>query len=564
MLRGLLFCNYFGAMKTDDGVERNDGMLERWVAPLAFFCLCILAMCGGGCNKSGNPAQSGSNQQPATSNLQPTALRLHWLGMKRLALDTTAANFVSLWNMPESVKLKNQSLDKLAVVLNAQLALVAPKSDTGGTRNTNSLRLLLDDLTDFESYVEISTNQEVAFAIRIDDTHAALWRTNLETTGPLTTDHGLQIARQGEWTLLGMATGTNALLADFTARIQRSGTPAPAIASITPSGSARGSSASAALQSSWLEADLDLALLSELFHAPTLQRSNAPTLPTLSLVVGSSAALVSTRAEVNFPRPLPLQLEPWNVPTNLIGWPLTSLTAVRGFAPWLASLEAWNGLRIGSPPNQFFCWASGGIPMNTFFVAPQAGASNQVSRITDLVIEKGAPWFATHDDAILARSGTFNGLEWKGLPILTPFLRSIETNGVSLVFGGLFPPEPPPAGQLPPDLLQHLREQKDLVFYNWEFTGPRLEQEFYIGQSIRLVTKHAQLPVDTATLPWLKAVEQRLGPSVTEITQTGPARLQLRCSSSIGLTATELQLLVDWLESTNFPRGLRSFEKAAE
>ena len=539
--------------------------MERWVALLALFCLCLLALCGGGCNKSGNPAQSGSNQQPATSNQQPTTLRLHWLGMKRLALDTTAANFVSLWNMPESVKLKNQTLDKLAVVLNAQLALVATKSDTGGTRNTNSLRLLLDDLTDFESYVEISTNQEVAFAIHLDDTHAALWRTNLETTGPLTTDHlGLQLARSGGWTLIGMATGTNALLADFTARIQRSGTPAPAAASIPPPVATRGSATTTALQSSWLEADLDLALLSDLFHAPTLPRSHAPTLPSLSLVVGSSAALVSTRAEVNFPKPLPLQIEPWNIPTNLIGWPLTSLTAVRGFGPWLASLEAWSELKIGPPPNQFICWASGGIPMNTFFVAPQAGASNQVSRITDLVIEKGAPWFATHEDAILARSGRFNGLEWKGVPFLTPFLRSTETNGVSLVFGGLFNPAPPPEGQLPPNLLQHLREQKDLVFYNWELTGPRLEEEIYIGQSIRVVTKHAQLPVDTATLPWLKALEQRLGPSITEVTQIGPARLQLRCSSSIGLTATELQLLVDWLESPNFPRGLRSFEKAAE
>src|SRR5437870_1879974 len=86
----------------------------------------------------------------------------------------------------------------------------------------------------------------------------------------------------------------------------------------------------------------------------------------------------------------------------------------QGFAIWLACLKAWKDLQIGDPPNQFYVWALQGIVIQTYFAAPQPDASNQVSKVTDLVLQKGADFFATNDLAEFQRSKTFHGLEWKG------------------------------------------------------------------------------------------------------------------------------------------------------
>ena len=56
-----------------------------------------------------------------------------------------------------------------------------------------------------------------------------------------------------------------------------------------------------------------------------------------------------TRAELDFPEPLPLEMEAWNIPTNLIHDPLIGFAAVRGIRPWLKSFKLWQ------EPNQEAC-----------------------------------------------------------------------------------------------------------------------------------------------------------------------------------------------------------------
>jgi hypothetical protein len=79
-----------------------------------------------------------------------------------------------------------------------------------------------------------------------------------------------------------------------------------------------------------------------------------------------------------------------------------------------------------------------------------------------------------------------------------------------------------------------------------------------MGQFARVVLELAQLPANSASLAWLRAASHQLAFSATEVTQTGPNQLSINRRSSVGFTALELNLLADWLESPEFPRGLYS------
>ena len=60
-------------------------------------------------------------------------------------------------------------------------------------------------------------------------------------------------------------------------------------------------------------------------------------------------------------------------------------------------------------------------------------------------------------------------------------------------------------------------------------------------------------------MAWFRAAASKLGNCVTTITKTGPDQLSFARTSSAGFTAVEFNLLADWLESPQFPRGLHTF-----
>ncbi|MGD0615940.1 MAG: hypothetical protein ABSA69_10920, partial [Verrucomicrobiota bacterium] len=349
--------------------------------------------------------------------------------------------------------------------------------------------------------------------------------------------NSIELSRVGEWTVLGAATGQNPLLAELVSRIRRD--PAPF-----------GSGAS----NDWLQASVDLPR----FAAALSTHCNlGGDWPRISLQVAGEGTNVHTRGELDFSTLPPIELDQWNVPISIMAGPLASVTAVRGFKSWLGSLQAWNGLHIGPPPNQLFLWTLMGRGWNSYGAAPLQDASNEVYKLTDLVLQKGGPWFATNDLAKFARSERFNGLEWRGNPWLWPSLQSLTITNGNFVFGGLFlnqPTAPPPAGYFDTVLAG-----TNLLYYDRELTGPRLPQWLYVGQFARFVSGIPQMPFKAASLEWLRVAGPRLGPSVTRITKTGAATLSFDRVSSIGFTAVELHLLADWLESSQFPVGLHTF-----
>jgi hypothetical protein len=529
----------------------------------------LIGTLGGGCKKS-TPAPLVLHPPPVE-----TVVAVHWLGKQRLVGDTNAAFLMGVWNLAESKTLEGQTLDRLAIGL-----LATNEVRVGKSNDTNPpaalagssalLRPLLEDLLQQESFIEVrqTTNLpgDLTFAIRLNEARARLWETNLATvveglTGtkvspapgrtnswqvrfsvraPQSTNNiprALELARAGEWTVIGLGHRTNVLTPDLLESVRQGGLAAESL-----------------LEAVWLHADVDLRRLAS---ALLLDVSLPADLPRLTVDVRGDGQNLRTHGQFNFPQPLSADLAPWNIPTNLMHEPLCSFTAIRGLGHWLSTWKRWADLQLDTPPDQLCFWAQSGLPFFSFCAAPLPDASNVVSRITDRLVEKGTSGVDTNVAGYFTRATNFNGVVWAGLPVTDPFLRSTSATGGDVAFLG-FTPDVMTNQAAPPALLLQAFSATNMVAYDWEITGPRVAQWIFMGQLLRVLSHHAQLPPKSAGIVWLLALENQLGNSITALTRTGPTQLTFTRRSSIGFTAIELHLLVDWLESPRFPYGLHT------
>jgi hypothetical protein len=482
-------------------------------------------------------------------------LQLHWQGKHRLATNKEAVDFMSIWNLPESQKLEQQTLDKLAAWAAGRGAENrGQRSEVRGQQtlpeSTNQpqpsvaslplslapLRGLLEDLLNEESYLEVrqsDTNQPatVLLAIRLPEARAAVWQTNLPA---LNAHWSVESRRSGEWTMVDAGANGKTLISDFVARIQRE------------------HNASGLSQTKdWMEVKANLSRVAA--EIGLALPAAVSTLPSLSLAVNGNGTVVRTIATLDFPKRLELELEPWLVPTNLIHSPLASFDAIRGIGPWLSGLKAWTRLGIGAAPNQFYLWAQQSFPFHAFCAAP--AQSNWISRLNERLLTDGNAWMSQNAMGNLVAAT--NGVVWKNTPFMTPYLQAAEAGGREFVFGGLAP-NPETNQPPPPALLDAFLGRTNLVAYEWELTSSRMEAWIYVGQLLRVIFHQAQLPAKSAGIGWIKAAAPKLGMCATVLTQTSPQQLTLVRNSSVGLSALELHLLMDWLESPQFPYGLHT------
>jgi hypothetical protein len=515
-----------------------------------------------GCRKSESPenppastvTNSSATAMPAAVKGEAVA-RLYWVGKRRLAADTNSTDLMAIWNVPEGLKLEEQTLDKIST---APWRLLNRPADASASA---ALRPLVEDLLQEEFYLEVrgETNQPMSavLAIRVSDERAGLWQTNLGSalqslTGiqPIPRDRKssgwalkkqdppkvIELTRAGHWTLIGVADASNDLVAMIGDRIQKTKAPYDLATNY------------------WLNAEIDLPRLAKVF-APGWKYLSY--VPKLTATATGDGKYVRTRGELNFSIPLNLQPEPWNFPTNLFHGDPSVFTAIRGIKSWLESSSAWKNWVGGPAPNQLFLWGVPGLPAQIYLAIPSDDPTNRVEQLSTQLLEKSPSWFITNDIAGFERSKQFHGVTWKGVPYLYPFVRSVDTNGSGHILAGTVLV----VGDDTPPILEVMKgysEHSNQVYYDREFTGGQIEQWLFISQYVRHVTKKAQLPAQSAGLLWLKAIVPVTGSSGTDILLTGPSQLSFTRISGSGFTAVELNLIADWLESPQFPFGLYS------
>ncbi|MEJ0089550.1 MAG: hypothetical protein WDM80_07375 [Limisphaerales bacterium] len=556
-------------------------------ATLVLFTVLLLAS-GSGCKKNKSVAPSSL----PTALSPDTAASIHWLGKHELGYEATAFFFMRIWNLPQAVQLEKQTLTKLATTPGQWL----PNGTHLTTDVVKPLWMLLNDLVQQESYLEIraATNSVAAtpsspglavvgevgretsqlstlnsqpsftFAIRLNPAQTESWLTNLPAVlQPLTgarvlnnpMDHTwslkttnvlnvIRLAHVGEWTVLSAGPEQNSLAGEIVARIRRDGVP------FVSSGT-----------NLWLEAAVDFPRLAQVFSnvaaTPSSPSFFVPSVlnsqfSTLNFSITGDGGTVIERARLEFARPFSTPLEPWRLPVELMHEPLTSFTAMRGLQSNLNDWAFWRDLEMDTAPDQLFTWSLGGSPYQIYLAAPSTDARSQVVTLSNHLLQNANPWLATNGYISFDRAADGNGVTWGNLTDIKPFIKSAGSDGWLLA--GLLPDTnnaaaPPPAG-----LIQDVLRRTNLVYYDWEVTGPRLQPALQVAQTVRQVTRRPELAMDSAGINWLAMLIPRLGTSVTLVNRTGPTELTFYRRSTLGFNAVELHLLADWLESPQFPR----------
>lgn len=497
-----------------------------------------------GCSPSSPKSEPSPN---ATSpKAESPVLRLHWLGKKRLAGEASATNFMAIWSMPESEKLERQTLDKLST---APWRLL-PKATSLSNAPVALLRPLLDDLIQAESYLEVhhATNQpgQLVLAIRLDAARAARWQTNfpvvLDSLKP-SLSYDLALTRAGEWTLLSLTHGVghratdSGLLAEFKSRIQRAGTP------LTQTGS-----------NHWVQVSTDLIRLGQ---ALGFNWKLPPTTPRIELSMFGEGENVRSLGTLMLSQPLAQPLDGWHFPSNAIPKSITSFTAARAVGDGLGLLLPFDRWQVGTPPDQCFVWSLPSLPMQTVLAIPLVRDDQRPTLVRQWLLTAGNAWLATNSVGKWTEMDGSAGVQWEGAPFMTPFVRPFTDPAGQFLGFGIVPT--PITNSVPNrDLAGRLHARTNAVYYDWEFTGPRIESWFYLGQLARVIFGRGQLPTEAPVTRWLKALQPKLANAGTVIALVDPTKLTFERTSTLGFTAVELHLFADWIESPRFPLGLHT------
>jgi hypothetical protein len=497
-----------------------------------------------GCKKSPPSEAGGPQQKPGDSAAKATpspdsVVRIHWRGKKWLATQTNGAAFFEICNTSESARLQAQTLEKLTRAFRA-----SQSTNAVGTTNESAVASVLEAIVQSECFVDVRSTSnnpvEFAFAVRTEPAQKNI-RQDLPKVfqafvGNAASSH-VNVQQAGEWTVVASEAANGGLCMETVKNLQANGAKLDVTAS-----------------NAWLELDLDLPWLSGQMGWREVLPEN---LPRVSCNLSFEGDDVRTRAMLKFKQPVASSLPGWNVPTNLIEDPLVSFTAVRGVKDGIASTKWWRALNAGEPPGQFFFWGQAGMPLQTYFAAHSSNASNIENAVSQVLTTRVNPWM--EKNAYGTFETTSNGAEifWSNMPVAEVHLERSEIGSNQYLVGGLLhlylTNQPTPTA-----LLDQLAARTNLVYYDWEMTGPRLDQWLFSSQLLRLALHRAQLPTTGLGAAWIRALTPLLGNSGTIALQTAPDQISFSRKSNSGFSAIELHLIADWLESPAFPRGLQT------
>jgi hypothetical protein len=495
--------------------------------------------------------------------------------MNRLANEPGAAGFMKIWQLPETQRLKTQTLDKLALapwLLSGTNRLPSTTNYAAVVHQNHPaelLRPLLDDLVQEQCYLEMrgvdTASGQLALAIRLDANQAGKWETNLASIfEPLATQppqvqagapahdwrihttnsapafphfvRHVELARAGDWTILGLAADQNMVFTQVLTRVQSTQIPA------VPAGT-----------NEWFQSSFDLKPV-----AAMLGTNSDPSQdwPRITVSVSGDGTNLVTGGEAKFAKPLAFEIESWNIPTNLIHGPLQSFTAAQGLKPWLSSIAFWRNLKVDATPNQFFCWSQAGSPFLGSSAAPVAHAKSVMAKIGPAIMDAMNPVLTSNRMGKWEKSTNSDEIMWRA-PIISPFIQSVAQPEGSFLFASLSPfalTNSSPS----PGTFRELSSLTNVVYFDREITSPRVEAWMYVTQLFRLIFRRVQLPPEAASIAWFKAAGPLLAPSSTTVARIDNSTLSLRRTSPVGFTAPELHLLADWLESSRFPLQLNA------
>lgn len=273
------------------------------------------------------------------------------------------------------------------------------------------------------------------------------------------------------------------------------------------------------------------------------------------LTVRGRGERLLTEATIQLRRPLEVQLDPWDIPTNIIREPLIGFTAVRGIRPLLERIPLLQNRVFHPLPNQLFLWSLGLHYTQNYLAWRTPDALEKLRLMTPVLAEEFRRRWPFLAPAGVAFQPERKRIVVTNLIMSLPFLEADPGGSTNVIAGGLSYPLYLRGKSAPPELFAEVTGKPNLLYYGWELTQPRLEMLWYARTYLSMIGGYYPLPADGAVNGWLRdeAFTACLGNAATELSVQSPTVLKLGRLSAIGLTAPELIRLGVWIDGERFP-----------
>ncbi len=508
----------------------------------------MAAACGGAGVESGDDALLG---------------RLYFAGSDAV-LGGEARWLKEIAAIPASGNLRAVVAERMA---RAPRELLRRRLDAGAPDHKETFRALWEEWRRSESAVEIRRNAagrlDWAMAVRLSSARGEDWsdglRKALGSWGMNSASEcrqgqgrgwemragdgaeGFRFLRAGEWCLMGWSADPASLMAPWLSAVEREGRPVRSERGI------------------WLKADWNWATARALWPSGLWKANGLANGSLWRLTVGPEQENLRTRLEMNWQEAPAWSGEAWQLPTNLVREPLISFTAAQGVGSWLKECEFLKRLPWNPWPNQVFFWAQGAAPFQVFGAIPTRSTTNVIRRMAEASLSGWASNLTQRGLGKVQWVTNETILVWTGLPVVVPYACAAVDGSDRFVQFGVFAVAPN-TNPAPAQLWSQVAGRSNQLFYSWEITGERLLQAKVLSQILRIAAPPEMIPIhpdlsqpDSLEQTWLDAVARFLGNTVTEITRETPTRYLMSRRGHLGLTATELVLLVNAIDDPRFP-----------
>jgi hypothetical protein len=266
-------------------------------------------------------------------------------------------------------------------------------------------------------------------------------------------------------------------------------------------------------------------------------------------------------SQVTYDHPIDWHPQPWNVPTNLVKQPLASFSTGQNVEAFLKSDDTLSHLCTDPLSGQFYFWSMTQMPFQSYIAWPAENPTNLMLQLSTQLPAAINPSLKALNETELSWDPKRNQILWMKMNLTLPMMGPVPPRDGDFLIAGLFF-QSPGTGPAPSALWEQFKGRPDLVYYDWELTGPRilelrlLTQAFPIMQALGMdpsgnVIRDRDTGMRLATEErWLEALTGQLGNTVTEVTKTGPSELTVIRNSPLLFSSFELVLLSHWLSDT--------------
>jgi len=475
-------------------------------------------------------------------NSTGVAVQYHCAGVSRLADDTRLSAFHKFLTSRSTTNMENIARTRISCLLTNSLRL-------GNNPSSASLiEPLLSDVVATESAGSFGGASDDApgfiLALHLGAARGQMWQ---ESLGKIFGGGGDTFASQefigrrwnaggsnsiwiipaGDWLLVGRGEEFASVQIQYLKQIKAEGRPVPA------------------LEHNWLEAELVSSRLGGWF------RFLQPT--RLSISVTTNQGNLQIGARILAAEAIPWKAEPWQIPKDLMRGQIISFTVGQNVAAFLKMNPALSHLTGNPLTNQFYFWALDQMPMLDYMAWPEANASNTFETLSTEAPVALNPWLKEFNGTEAVKIPKVNALVLRNIRLFGPVLQAVRcVDGQFLCWAGF--PISPTARPAPDALLSQIQGRTNLVYYDWELTGRRLQEWQVLSKMIanRSLPPNSQASHDVLIEnQWLTGLGDLPGNTVTEITRVAPNELSLTRKAPIGVTALELVLLADWACEAN-------------